>query len=377
MTSRLPSHWLQAPALEQGLQRLSRARFVALAVLAALVLSLVFHAPKLWLLRHEVAGSFEWSRGTTFRAQATAPWEAAAEPAMRWRLLPAWTAYLIGLRSHRAFAFPWLGLIAWLGLTALLLDRHGVGRTVTLGGTVVLATTGSALAATNWFGINDGWYLAGLTAVVLARSAPSLAAAVLLCPWVDERFLMALPLAAGCRFVLESGRLKRDAFILGLGAAFYVAVRLTVGLIFPTTSSADQGFLTEVFRHLSVSLTWAPFGWLLGWRFAWLLLLAAPLLVWSSGQTRPAVALFLLGAGTLASQALVASDHSRTAIVLLPLALVALAHPGSRRCAGLQSRAVLALALLSLAAPFAHVVFNKVVPVNSIPWELARLRHPA
>ena len=135
--------------------------------------------------------------------------------------------------------------------------------------------------------------------------------------------------------------------------------------------------MTEVLRNLSVSLTWAPLGWFLGWRLAWLLLLAAPLLVWHAGQARLAAGLVVLGIGTLASQAFVASDHSRTAIVLLPLALLTCARLGSLRLPGLPARLALALALLSLVAPFAHVVFNKITPVNSIPWELARLRHPA
>lgn len=365
--------WLQEPPL-QGLRGLSRPAFVALATLAALLLPLLFHTPKLWLLRREVPESFEWSRGTTFRAQATEPWAPAAERAMRWRVAPAWAAYLTGLRGNASFAFPWLGLAAWLALAATLLDRRGLPRALTLGGVITLATTGSALAATHWLGLNDGWYLAGLTAVVLARSPLALAAAVLLGPWVDERFLMALPLAGCCRLALEDRTWRRDVLIAALGCALYVGLRLAISLLHPASASTDQGFLAEVFRHLNVALTWAPLGWFLGWRFAWLLLLAAPVLVWLGGRTRLAAALVVLGFLTLASQIFVASDHSRTAIVLLPLALLALARLESVRPAPL---AALALAFVSLVAPFAHVVFNKVTPVNSLPFELVRLRHPA
>ncbi len=364
--------------LDRRMDAWGTAKFLVVVTLAALILSVFFHAPKLWILRQPMPGSFEWDRGFTLQAQARAPWEPAAEPAMRWRLLPAWVAHLAGMRGMGVFLLPWLGLAAWLGATAKWLCDRNLSRLATASLLILLSTSGSALCVTNWWGFNDGWYLLGLSAVVLAQSRWALAGAGALCPWVDERFLMALPLAVLCRWwAMPLGTSpawvgRAELWILGGGSAAYLVARLGASA-WLQTDGTGLDFISNVVRYLTPALATAPLGWFFGWRSAWLLIIAAPFLAWRTGSGRIALLLAVVGLVTLLSQLFVAYDHSRTSAVLLPLVLAASLRASSEWSKNQASLCLFLLAVAALITPFAHVSHNKLMPVNFFPIELFRL----
>ncbi len=366
-------------ALRRRLEAMSPWKWILLSIFSAVFLSVCFLTPKFWILRQPTPGSFEWDRATTFIESSKAPWLAPTEAAMRWRLLPAWVAYLTGLRGMLALVIPWLGLVVWLGTTTWLMAKRSGDRLLGSASSCLLATSGGALAVTNFLGLNDGWYLTGLSVVTLARSPIALAVAALVCPWVDERFLIALPLAWLCRrHLVREGHLTNassavvELATLAACVAFYTICRLALSTGMP--GGSDLTFLRSVREELPRYLSFAPLGWFMGWRVGWLFILALPTWLWFRGQPRHAVVLAAAIATTAALLLLVASDISRTIAVLSPIVLVFVVICATQSASGPRWRLILLLAVaVNLLLPFAHVSHVKIYNVNSLPFELLRV----
>ena len=366
-------------ALRQRLDAMSPWKWILLSVFVAVLLSVCFLTPKFWILRQPTPGSFEWDRATTFIESSKTPWLAPAEAAMRWRMLPAWVAYFTGLRGALSLVIPWLGLLVWLGTTAWLIAKRTSDRLLGSASSCLLATSGGALAVTNFLGLNDGWYLTGLSVVTLARSPIALAVATLLCPWVDERFLIALPLAWLCRRCLVREDLLPNAssaavemVTLALCVAFYAICRLALSASVP--GGSDIAFLRSVREELPRYLSFAPLGWFMGWRAGWLFIAALPIWMWFGGQRWNAAVLVAAVAAIAGLLLLVASDLSRSIVVLSPVMLVGVLICANPPASGPKWRLLLLLAVaVNLLLPFAHVSHVKIYNVNSLPFELFRL----
>lgn len=172
-----------------------RPRDLALIVAGCVLLSILFFAPRLWLMREHVPGSFQWDRGHTYLQQCEQPLRRDIETAMQWRLLPPLVAHYLGLQGLVPLVLPWLGVLALLGYVAVLHTRRLPNVQFVFGGTLLVATTSGVLVPLGWLGINDAWVWLGLLAVAFGQVRWAIPTACLLCPWVDERFLIGLPLA--------------------------------------------------------------------------------------------------------------------------------------------------------------------------------------
>jgi len=75
-------------------------RRLVLITAGSLALSVLFFAPRLWLMQHYVKGSFQWDRAHTFLAQCEQPLRRDIEPAMDWRLLPPLAAHALHLPGN-------------------------------------------------------------------------------------------------------------------------------------------------------------------------------------------------------------------------------------------------------------------------------------
>jgi len=166
-----------------------------LITVACLALSVTFFAPRLWLMRQEVPGSFQWTRAHTFLLQCQEPLRRDIEPAMQWRVLPPLVAHTLHLPGKSALALPWLGVIAATAYTATLFRRRLDDWRFVAGGTLLFASTSAVFVPVGWLGVNDAWVWLGLLAVAFGRARWTLPLACLLCPWIDERFLIGFPLA--------------------------------------------------------------------------------------------------------------------------------------------------------------------------------------
>lgn len=343
-------------------------RRTTLIAVAAVALSLLLFAPRLWLMREYVPGSFQWSRAHSFLQQCENPFRRDVEPAMLWRTLPPLVCHTLGLRGWGALALPWAGVLAATSFVALVLRRRTSDWRSVAGATLLFTTTSAIIVPTNWLGLNDAWVWLGLLAVAFANSRAAIVAACLLCPWIDERFVIGFPLAW---FVRVADR--RDTAWTAMAwkwalLAPYLLIRLYLTRLHPELGTTGRSFVTEQFRALTVLIPLVPLGWWFGLRIAWAAI-AFAIVNQPKAPTRYLLAAGVLGTGAV-SVAL-ASDLSRSIAILFPVALLGCIQL-LKRLPEAAPRILLAAGVLNLVIPTAHLTYNKVDPINMLPVELYR-----
>jgi hypothetical protein len=342
---------------------ISRHRVVAFSVLASLALSLCFFSPRLWLMVHDTPGSYQWDRAHTFLLQCEQPFRRDIEPAMLWRLLPPLVCHALGLRGAAALALPWLGVIAATTLVATLLSRRNPHPRFVFGGTLLFATTSAVLVPTGWLGMNDAWVWLGLLAFSFCDSKTAQFGACLLCPWIDERFLIGLPLALAVRATDRNETIRSQLLWPLLGMLPYVGLRLA-GSGNPQTASATSGFLKTTIPATLILLPLAPLAWWMGLRAAWVAVVLG-------ARRRP----FLLGSGVILTLGIclpIASDMSRNAALLIPIVLLGV-FQFAAEWPERAPQGVLLAGITNLLIPAAHITYTKIDAISLLPVELWRV----
>jgi hypothetical protein len=336
-----------------------RALFAVVAGSLAIVVSAWFYPPRLEVWSRRDTHLQEWSRADGFLKQSQDPFRQDVEPAVRWRLLPPLVCRALGLKGNEPLAFCWAGLAVFAVALAARLDLLTGSRPWATLGTVGFATSGPFITALGWLGLNDGWYLLALLEASAGSSLWALGFWTLVGPWIDERFLIALPLALYVRMRLhlpQPGLLRRTCRVACAGIAPYVLLRIGFSAIRGDAVSASYtASMLDVFR---IYASYLPLGWAMGYRVAWLALAAGLLakgISWKSRLTGIA-----LCAAALVVISVVAWDLDRSTGILLPayVAGIVVSAQVSARDAGRSKRllAGLACVLLNLALPYAHIV---------------------
>ncbi|NJK92739.1 MAG: hypothetical protein HC904_13495 [Blastochloris sp.] len=314
-------------------------------------------------------GTFQWDRGLAFLHQIKDPWGADIEPALRWRILPALVARLLSLEETALIVLPWLGVCAFLFHIQHALLRSGFDRLPTAFCVSIFASSSSVLVPLHWWGMNDAWAWLGLSLVSLGRSPITLIFAGLLTPWVDERFIIALPLALAARHFIQ-GKLTKTEFISCLsGPLIYLGLRLW-SITLGGPQDASTTFVTGALGMAKIWIPFAPLGWWMAWRMAWFFPILALYACW---QEKPGK--FFQGLGLLLTTAIImiplAADLSRSAALILPTILAGMIT--LHRYWPHKSMAVFGtVALLNLFLPVAHVVYDKIDIISPLPIELVR-----
>lgn len=342
-------------------------RGIALITLACLALSVTFFAPRLWLMRHYVPGSLQWDRAHTFLLQCEQPLRRDIEPAMQWRLLLPLMSHALRLPGYTPLALPWLGIFAAAAYVAVLFRRRLDDWRFVAGGTLLFVTTSAVLVPVGWLGINDAWVWLGLLAVAFGRAPWAGPLASLLCPWIDERFIIGYPLAwlAGQheRGAGWSWRAAQSALWL----LPYAVARLWLGRQDSVADAATHHFLANQLQQALVPAPLAPLGWWMGLRAGWVAIAYAG---WTTPPGRR-----LLGAATLLATLAVtlflASDLSRSIAILLPVVLLG-CFACARHVPLSAPQVLLALGVANLLIPAAHVVYLHLDPINPLPIEMLR-----
>lgn len=364
---------------------------IAGSLAVAALLAVVGFAPRYWLwpaagipLGDFIAVQPEFHRAAFALGQLENPWQRIADPTNRvieWRLLFPVVAHTLELPPALYLALPAVGVLLALGVAAAALWRETKDAALTLGGTLLSATSSWFFVSTGWLAYFDSWLIAALVLATFARSRITLALAALLAPWIDERFLLALPLCLVLRPTLAGGSSDRrrhfgDAAALLAGILPYVAVRLGAEWFgWRATAAGYWGDRTLLPAGPLVLLWGAWNGLRLGW-FA----IALP---WRQLAVRPRWTVAGIAVATVAVNLLVADDLSRSVSVLLPLLLASLVL--AHRADAVRARwFAAALALGNLVLPAEHVIASAGnpeapflrIPILSLPAEFARDRDP-
>ena len=363
-----------SPANSSPSTKLGQALVIAVG---ALILSLFFQSPHLWVFVHPVPGSTYWDRGLGFVAQCNAPLGApTADAGLTWRLAPVILAKALGLHGMAPLVIPWIGLILLLTQCAWIsLSRIGDFRIAALT-TALIGTTGATLTVTGWLGMNDAWYAAALLAIALQPSTSLLILAAIVGPWIDERFILAAPLALFIRSeALGSGWLPRFSIGVVFGAiALHVILRLGNVLHVATNSSPE--YWRYVFSSCTAWWPWLTLGWFMGLRAAWILVVIAIAGNCRREDLRAAWWPAALAIGPMLAMAVLASDTSRTPTMLLPLVLFGLERLVALHGLSLAKRVTTFLLVANLLMPAMNVTHKNGDVINMLPIEVVRWARP-
>ncbi len=246
---------------------------------------------------------------------------------INWRLLFPALGHYLRIPKPVFLALPYLGAVLALWYAAVVLDRATRDRWLVLFAATLAGSTSWFFVSTGWLGYFDSWYVLGLLLASFARSRGALFVVGLLLPWVDERFLLALPLCYVVRGIYfrrgeqastKSG-LAGDLGIMALAVTPYVVIRLIALALDQHESSASH-----VKDHLA-SLP-AP-GQLLqglwfGLRLAWIFVVIAVMAGTVKHRLAWGITLALAVLVTLAANIALAHDLSRSVSILMPPVLL-------------------------------------------------------
>lgn len=339
---------------------------VAAIGLASVLLVLFFQAPHLQLITEVRPGTFMWTRAITFLQQCESPFRTDIETAMQFRIGPPLVAHTLRLPGLTPLVIPWVGVGFLITYVALILRRESGSDRAAWIGTIIVAATSAVLVPLHWMGINDAWVWMGLLVVSFSPHRPALVAALLLAPWVDERFIIGLPLAWIIRSIHGTSTDSRSDYWTLLGLLPYVMLRAMHSGI-PFTGSVEQGFLESHLATLPRRISFAPLGWWMGLRLAWVPVMV--LVLHQSGWRRWTI--LGIAAGTLAISTVLASDVSRSSAILLPMVLAGSLVCWDKHADWIKSH-IKTIAATCLLLPAAHVVHNKIDPIEPLVLELAR-----
>ncbi len=344
-----------------------------------------FGAYSVWSRAPELTGMLEVRRGASVLWQIDHLGEAIPDPlhgAIQWRLLFPLLGHILGLPAPVFFALAPLGVLAVLGFAVGVLRRGGAGWADTALAAVVLGAGGWLFASVGWLGYFDSWVVLALLLVAFGRSRWTVWSACLWAPWIDERFVIGLPLALLCRHLRPSAAdsadeapafdWRQDLGVPAALAAAFVAVRLgllsgaTGGNAIPSTYLASLHLSDTPPARLALGL-WE------GLRAGWGFVALAVVFCWT--QRRRALLLAAATAGVALVSLATAQDFGRALMFLTPVALLG-ATLAFRRRASWLAPALRFAAGATLLLPAHHVMNDRVTPLFYLHHELAVLRSP-
>ncbi|HVX62127.1 MAG TPA: tetratricopeptide repeat protein [Pirellulales bacterium] len=370
---------------------------LALSSLVAAAIILFFYCPKfvLWrgiYLPHltgigvpPAAQTAEVRRAHSSLAQLDDPFAAVTDPIGRpiaWRLLFPFVWHFLNLPRAMYLLMPLVGCLLTLGLiAALIVRRTGDWRWAFLTA-IVLGASPWFFVSTGWLAYFDSWMIAGLLAASFFRSRVLFAACCLLVPWIDERFLLGLPLCLLIRSFDDGPSDRRPAKDWAIDAA--IAVGSTAAYVGLRLLWAQRG-TGETSVYVAEHLNWSRLAGYSPWRCVegiwiairagWFFAVIFFWLLWRAGRR------FLVGMLTLALVAIltvglvVASDIHRTLCVMVPLPLAGILLC-ARHQAGLLRFALPWAAAATLLLPAAHVFTTEREPILYFYAEWERWAHP-
>ena len=323
-----------------------------------------------------MSGLLEVRRGAAVLEQVAHPGAPVADElhrAIQWRLLFPVIGKVLNLPPPLFFALADLGCLLVLGFVITLLRRKNFGWFDAGLATVALGATSWFFTSTGWLGYFDSWFALALLLVAFAEKRWLVWLACLLAPWIDERFVLAAPLALLCRWLHRRDfDWRREAGVPAALLAAFVVVRLGV-LSGHSAAGATVGGYLGARDYLDAPFARIVLGIWEGLRVAWLFVVAAVVLLWP--QRGRALA---LGAAVLVLVVVgvsTAQDYSRAMTMLLPAAVLGLLLMREAAVTW-PPLALRVCAVAALLVPAHHVMNDRVNPIYHLQHELAVLESP-
>lgn len=353
---------------------------LALGCFASLIFffSPTWGAFRIWSRVPEMGGMIEVRRGESVLLQVAHPGIELPDKlhaAIQWRLLFPVIAHVLNLPPMILFALADVGCVIVLAFIIAVLRRRGASFGFAGLAAIVLGAGSWYFTSVCWLGYFDSWLVFGLLLVAFADSAWPVWLACAWAPWVDERFVLAAPLALFCRYVDRTRAGKPFAWKQELGApvallAVFVIVRLGVLGAHSAAGATVAGYFSGL-ENGGATWTRMAFGIWEGLRVGWLGVAAAVLLLPRERGIvigAAVVVLVAIGLGT-------AQDYSRAMMLMLPAGLLGVVLAVGRIATYPRWLPVVA-AILALVLPAHHVMSNWVNPIYYLYHELAALRSP-
>lgn len=274
------------------------------------------------------------ARGYFVLQQAQDPGAEISDPdhkIVRWRLFFPLLGYVLHLPNGAVLGLAHLGcLILTLLLVAISL-RHATtlrnpGREA-LSFALITGASAPFFTSMGLLGYYDSWLAIALLATGFARRNGIVLAACLLAPWIDERFVIGLPLALCVRRIVagEAGGprgawFKQEALLPLLVVSLYSIVRLQLGG--RGGSQTVEQYLHDFVYSQQISISQRLFGVWNGLRFGWVLVFVAIVGAWGLRKKGMGMEAGLLLAGVTLTGVIgmvTALDISRSMVLLFPI----------------------------------------------------------
>lgn len=343
----------------------------ALAVFAGLLVTLRF-APRInyWPGLY-ITGAMpdpEFDRALSSLAQLEHPWapiDAPFHKVIRWRLLLPLVWHFAGLPSWLYLLMPQVGCVLTLWLVATLAFERSANWWWTGFVTVLFAALPWFFVSSGWLTYFDSWCVLGLLTASFVPSRVLLAIACLVTPWVDERFVLALPVIAVTRFAAFDQ--PQELAILVVASLPYPAIR-AVAYLAGEREAADY-FLNHWRLARAVSPWRYAEGLWSGFRGGWVLIVATIVLSFRANR-RWGILFAAVTVLTATASLFIAWDMSRTLMILTPIFLLSIWN-----CAPVRWL-VPAVTIFNLVCPAEHVIWMTKWPIQPA-WTVMHEGMPA
>lgn len=325
----------------------------------------------------------EYGRANALLMQIQDPWNRKYDPlheVLAWRMFFPLLWHYSHLPSRWILAMPHLGCVATLWLVAWLTYQRLRRWMTAILTTLLFAVLPWFFVSSGWLGYFDSWYVLGLLVAAFLPSRWALATSCLVTPWIDERFILALPLTlvlregAWARSEERSWRESRFDVALAIACtAPYLAIRALAWLL----GDADaQTYVQTHLQTLPQVPLWRFFAGLWSaYRAGWLLIVLG-LWIWTRrAGWKWGLGLTAVFAATAVGGLLIANDMSRSemmtcAVLVFGIWLWESWRP--RSFAWLLPVVVAANFLL----PATHELWALQFSISRFPTEWARLMAP-
>jgi tetratricopeptide (TPR) repeat protein len=331
------------------------------------------------VLTPEISSQPELMRAYCAIVQLHEPWSPINNEVHRvleWRLFFPVLCHYLHVPDRLFLCLPDIGCLATLTLAGWMIWRETTSIVVTAATLLILSTSSWFFVSTGWLGYFDAWVIFALFIAAFLDSRPILIITGLIAPWIDERFIFALPLCLAIRTLRfnEPGsrvwpQLWREGAAFLPGTSVYFVARFTGETLHFRNTAAQYA---EAGLFFSAPLAKLSRGLWEGLRLGWLVVIAG---IFCAVRLDRARGLAICGGVFLSlTTLLLAADISRSAsiVVALVVAGVTLAW---RIWPRVVSFALPAIAIGQLLLPARHVVASFDVPITNFRNALALQRN--